>query len=68
MAICKRKITVEDRAITSGVHLTLRQSLLPNALGMFVSLPSGLLANLSVFTQSLSFSSSEDLNMTCLIL
>ncbi|KAJ5211759.1 uncharacterized protein N7498_003405 [Penicillium cinerascens] len=32
MAIYKRKITVDDRAITSGVNLTLRQSLLPNAL------------------------------------
>ncbi|KAJ5308226.1 hypothetical protein N7476_008882 [Penicillium atrosanguineum] len=32
MAIYKKKITVEDSAITSGVHLTLRQSLLPNAL------------------------------------
>lgn len=35
MGIYKRKITVEDNAITSAVHLTLRQSLLPNALGMF---------------------------------
>ncbi|KAJ6115772.1 hypothetical protein N7523_006189 [Penicillium sp. IBT 18751x] len=32
MAIYKKKITVEDSAITSGVHLTLQQSLLPNAL------------------------------------
>ncbi|KAJ6083323.1 hypothetical protein N7467_007458 [Penicillium canescens] len=32
MGIYKRKITVEDNAITSAVHLTLRQSLLPNAL------------------------------------
>jgi FHS family L-fucose permease-like MFS transporter len=38
MAIYKKKITVNDGAITSGVHLTLRQSLLPNALGMFVSI------------------------------
>lgn len=35
MAIYKKKITVEDNAITPAVHLTLRQSLLPNALGMF---------------------------------
>ena len=35
MAIYKKEVTVEDSAITSGVHLTLRQSLLPNALGMF---------------------------------
>jgi FHS family L-fucose permease-like MFS transporter len=33
MGVYKRKITVEDSAITSAVHLTLRQSLLPNALG-----------------------------------
>lgn len=68
MAIYKRNITVDDRAITSGVQLTLRQSLLPNALGMFASLPSALLAYLSFFTQSLSFSSSGDLAMACLIL
>jgi hypothetical protein len=35
IGIYKRKITVEDNAITSAVHLNLRQSLLPNALGMF---------------------------------
>jgi hypothetical protein len=33
IGLYKRKITVEDSAITSAVHLTLRQSLLPNALG-----------------------------------
>ncbi|KAJ5916475.1 hypothetical protein N7504_000490 [Penicillium tannophilum] len=32
MGLYKRKITVDDTAITSAVNLTLRQSLLPNAL------------------------------------
>ncbi|KAJ5891990.1 uncharacterized protein N7473_008218 [Penicillium subrubescens] len=32
IGLYKRNITVEDSAITSAVHLTLRQSLLPNAL------------------------------------
>ncbi|KAJ5104046.1 hypothetical protein N7532_004575 [Penicillium argentinense] len=32
MGLYKRKITADDKAITSAVHLTLRQSLLPNAL------------------------------------
>lgn len=31
----KRNITVEDNAVTSAIHLTLRQSLLPNALGIY---------------------------------
>lgn len=35
MGIFKRKITVKDNAVTSAIHLTLRQSLLPNALGMY---------------------------------
>lgn len=34
MGLYKRKITVEDSTITSAVHLILRQSLVPNALGM----------------------------------
>lgn len=33
MAIWNRKITVSDEAVTSAVHLTLRQSLVPNLLG-----------------------------------
>ncbi|KAH8590844.1 major facilitator superfamily domain-containing protein [Bisporella sp. PMI_857] len=32
MAIWKRKITVDDNEVTSAVHLTLRQSLVPNFL------------------------------------
>ncbi|KAJ5382652.1 hypothetical protein N7517_000563 [Penicillium concentricum] len=36
MGIFKRKITVEDHAVTSAIHLTLRQSLLPNALVMIL--------------------------------
>ncbi|KAJ6143474.1 Major facilitator superfamily domain general substrate transporter [Penicillium samsonianum] len=36
MGIFKRKITVEDNAVTSAIHLTLRQSLLPNALVMIL--------------------------------
>lgn len=33
MAIYKRKITVADDEVTSAVHLTLRQSLIPCFLG-----------------------------------
>lgn len=34
MGLYKRKIIVNDNAVTSAVNLTLRQSLLPNALGI----------------------------------
>lgn len=34
MAIFKRKITVSDDQVTSAGHLTLRQSMVPNMLGM----------------------------------
>lgn len=59
MGLYKRKITVQDDAITSAVHLTLRQSLLPNALGMFgavagvgpaARLPGCLLSHDSIFS------------------
>lgn len=33
MGLYKRKITVKDDEVTSAVHLTLRQSLVPNFLG-----------------------------------
>lgn len=33
MAWYKRKITVSDDTVTSAANLTLRQSLIPNALG-----------------------------------
>jgi hypothetical protein len=33
MAIWRRKITVNDDHVTSAVHLTLAQSLIPNFLG-----------------------------------
>lgn len=35
MRLWKRQLTVEDNAVTSAVHLTLRQSLFPNLLGMW---------------------------------
>ncbi|EJT75828.1 hypothetical protein GGTG_05757 [Gaeumannomyces tritici R3-111a-1] len=33
MAIWKRKITVSDDTVTGAVHLTVKQSLVPNLLG-----------------------------------
>lgn len=33
MGLYKRRIAVADDAVTSAVHLTLRQSLIPNFLG-----------------------------------
>ncbi|KAJ5584513.1 uncharacterized protein N7459_004313 [Penicillium hispanicum] len=36
MPLYKRKITVDDGAVTSAVHLTLQQSLFPNALVMIL--------------------------------
>lgn len=35
IGIFKRKITIDDNSVISAIHLTLRQSLLPNALGVY---------------------------------
>jgi hypothetical protein len=37
MAWWKRTIVVRDDAVTSAAHLTLKQSLVPNALGMQIT-------------------------------
>lgn len=36
MGLYKRKITVDDGEVTNAAHLTLRQSLIPCFLGMFI--------------------------------
>jgi FHS family L-fucose permease-like MFS transporter len=38
MGLWSRKITVNDDTLTSAAHLTLRQSMIPNLLGMAIFL------------------------------
>lgn len=48
MPFYKRKITVSDDVVTSAVHLTLRQSLVPNLLGKWWKSSSEIQSNFSV--------------------
>lgn len=69
MGLYKRKITVDDQAITSAVNLTLRQSLLPNLLGMLECFTLQLNTGLTgCHPQSQFCSSFGDSRMVCWIL